>query len=118
VLLQAQEAAQKTAREGVLASEVDKATTDVLREAWGIDWYGTGHGVGLEVHEWPFIGYWKKIVDDEAYRDRRLKVNMVISIEPIAVRPEVGGMQIEDKFQITKTGCKRLNDIPQEIIEC
>ncbi len=116
VLLQAQEAAQKTAREGVLASEVDRAASDVLREAWGGDWWGIGHGVGLEVHEWPFIGY-QKILDDEAYRDRRLKANMVISIEPAVYLPEVGDMQIEDQFQITKTGCERLNDIPKEIME-
>jgi len=116
VLLQAQEAAQKTAREGVLASEVDKAAGDVLREAWGGDWWGIGHGVGLEVHEWPFIGY-QRILDDEAYRDRRLKANMVISIEPAMYLPEVGDMQIEDQFRVTKTGCERLNDIPAEIIE-
>ncbi|UCE16556.1 MAG: aminopeptidase P family protein [Candidatus Bathyarchaeota archaeon] len=116
VLLQAQEAAQKTAREGVLASEVDKAVSNVLKETWDGDWWGIGHGVGLEVHEWPFIGY-QNILDDEAYRDRRLKTNMVISIEPTIYLPEVGDMQIEDQFQVTKTGCKRLNDVPTEIME-
>ena len=116
VLLQAQEAAQKTAREGVLASEVDRAASDVLRETWGKDWWGIGHGVGLEVHEWPFIGY-QRILDDEAYRDRRLKANMVISIEPAVYLPEVGDMQIEDQFRVSKTGCERLNDIPTEIME-
>jgi Xaa-Pro aminopeptidase len=116
VLLQAHEAAQKTAREGVLASEVNKAASDVLREAWEGDWWGIGHGVGLEVHEWPFIGY-QRILDDEAYRDRRLEANMVISIEPQVYFPEVGDMQIEDQFRVTKTGCERLNDIPTEIIE-
>ena len=116
VLLQAQEAAQKTVRDGVLASEVDRAASDVLKAAWGGDWWGIGHGVGLEVHEWPFIGY-QRILDDEAYRDRELKANMVISIEPAVYLPEVGDMQIEDQFRVTKTGCKRLNDIPPEIIE-
>ena len=116
VLLQAHEAAQKTVRAGVLASEVNEAASDVLREAWEGDWWGIGHGVGLEVHEWPFIGY-QRILDDEAYRDRRLEVNMVISIEPQVYFPEVGDMQIEDQFRVTKTGCERLNDIPTEIIE-
>jgi len=115
VLVQAQEAAQKTAREGVLASEVDKAAGEVLGEVWKGDWWGIGHGVGLEVHEWPFIGY-QRILDDKAYRDRRLKANMVISIEPTIYLPEVGDMQIEDQFRVTKTGCERLNDIPQEIM--
>lgn len=116
VLLQAQEAAKKTAREGVLASEVDRAASDVLGEAWGGDWWGIGHGVGLEVHEWPFIGY-QRILDDEAYRDRRLKANMVISIEPAMYLPEVGDMQIEDQFRVTKAGCERLNDVPSGIMK-
>jgi len=42
---------------------------------------------------------------------------MVISIEPTMYLPEVGDMQIEDQFRVTKTGCERLNDIPTEIIE-
>jgi len=117
VLVQAQEAAQKTSREGVLASEVDKAASDVLREVWkDKDWWGIGHGVGLEVHEWPFIGY-QRILDDAAYRDRRLKANMVISIEPARYFPDVGELQIEDQFRVTKTGCERLNDIPKEIVQ-
>jgi len=116
VLVQAQEAAQKTAREGVLVSEVDKAAGEVLGEVWKADWWGIGHGVGLEVHEWPFIGY-QRILDDKVYRDRRLKANMVISIEPAIYLPEVGDMQIEDQFRVTKTGCERLNDIPKEIMQ-
>lgn len=116
VLVQAQEAAQKTARDGVLASEVDRAAGEVLGEVWKGDWWGIGHGVGLEVHEWPFIGY-QRILDDRAYRDRRLKENMVISIEPTIYLPDVGDLQIEDQFRVTKTGCERLNDIPMEIMQ-
>ena len=117
VLLQAQKAAQAVAREGVLASEVDNASSVVLREAWGGDWGGIGHGVGLEVHEWPFVGY-GTVLDEPAYRDTRLKENMVISIEPQTFVKGVGDLQLEDQFLITKTGAERLNDIPQEIIEC
>jgi len=73
--------------------------------------------VGLEVHEWPFVGY-SHVLHSQAYRDMVLKENMVISIEPIVYRPETGEMQIEDEFRITKTGCERLNDIPREIIQC
>jgi len=87
-----------------------------MGEVWKEDWWGVGHGVGLEVHEWPFIGY-QRIRDDKAYRDRRLKANMVISIEPTIYLPAVGDLQIEDQFRVTKTGCERLNDIPKEIME-
>ena len=68
----AHEAAQKTAREGVLASEVDRAASDVLRENWEGEWWGIGHGVGLEVHEWPFVGY-HRITDDRAYARARAR---------------------------------------------
>ncbi len=117
VLLEAQKAAQEAARPGVLASEVDRAVRDIFRGAWGTEEWGGGHGVGLEVHEWPFIGY-HYITHDEAYKNSRLKANMVISLEPTIYFSDVGEQQIEDQFVVTETGSERLNDIPQEIIEC
>jgi Xaa-Pro aminopeptidase len=88
-----------------------------MKEAWGNETWGIGHGVGLEVHEWPFVGY-HRITHDEAYKDTILKENMVISLEPAVYISEIGDQQIEDQFLVTKTGSERLNDIPQEIIEC
>ncbi len=117
VLLQAQQAAQETARPGVLTSEVDRAVRHIFRDAWRSEEWGGGHGVGLEVHEWPFIGY-QHITHDKAYEDTKLKANTVISLEPTISFPEVGDLQIEDQFLVTETGSERLNDIPQEIIEC
>jgi Xaa-Pro aminopeptidase len=118
VLKQAQEAGRKAAREGALASDVDKAVRRIYRENWPEekDW-GLGHGVGLEVHEWPFIGY-HNITHDNAYQDTRLRANTVISLEPTIGIPNVGDFQLEDEFVVTKTGAERLNDIPQEIIMC
>jgi len=118
VLKQAQEAGRKAAREGALTSDVDKAVRRVYREAWPEDEsWGGGHGVGLEVHEWPFIGF-QKIPHDTAYEDTRLRANTVISIEPQIVIPALGKFSVEDEFVVTKTGAERLNDIPQEIIMC
>ena len=117
VLLQAQQAAQETARPEVLTSEVDRAVRHIFRDVWGSEGWGGGHGVGLEVHEWPFIGY-QHITHDKAYEDSKLKANTVISLEPTISFPEVGDLQIEDQFLVTETGSERLNDIPQEIIEC
>lgn len=65
VLLRAQAAAQNTIRAGVLTSEVNKACSDVIKDAWGKEWWSLGHGIGLEVHEWPFIGY-HRVTHDEA----------------------------------------------------
>ncbi len=117
VLRRAQEAAKNTAKAGVLASEVNKASSDVMKEAWGKESWAVGHGVGLEVHEWPFVGY-HRITHNEAYKDTMLKENMVISLEPAIYIPDIGIQQIEDQFLVTKTGSERLNDIPQEIMEC
>ena len=74
-----------------------------------------GHGVGLEVHEWPFVGY-QRIVDDPAYRDVELRANMVISLEPTIWLPETGSVQIEDQFIVTEAGGQRLSPIPLEIL--
>jgi Xaa-Pro aminopeptidase len=117
VLLEAHEAAAEAAKPGVYASEVDYAANRVMEKAWNIqDLWGIGHGVGLEVHEWPFIGY-QHIKDDEAYRNTLLQENMVISMEPTMFFPDVGNFQIEDQFVVTKNGAVRLNDIPHKIFE-
>jgi Xaa-Pro aminopeptidase len=88
-----------------------------MEKAWDIEGlWGVGHGVGLEVHEWPFIGY-QRIKDDQAYRDTLLEENMVISTEPAVFFHDTGDFQIEDQFVVTKNGAVRLNDIPHEIFE-
>ena len=118
VLKQAQEAGRKAAREGALASDVDKAVRRIYRENWPEEKsWGGGHGVGLEVHEWPFISF-QKIPHDNAYEDTKLRANTVISLEPQIVIPALGKFSVEDEFVVTKTGAERLNDIPQEIIIC
>ena len=118
VLKQAQEAGRKAAREGALTSDVDKAVRRIYRETWPAEEsWGGGHGVGLEVHEWPFISF-QKIPHDNAYEDTRLRANTVISLEPQIVIPALGKFSVEDEFVVTKTGAERLNDIPQEIIMC
>jgi Xaa-Pro aminopeptidase len=117
VLLEAQHAAAEAAKPGVRASSVQAAANEVLTAAWGDrDWWGIGHGVGLEVHEWPFIGY-SRVTDDPAYEDRMLEENMVISLEPTIAFPDTGDIQIEDQFVVTKRGAVRLNDVPHEITE-
>ena len=118
VLKQAQEAGRKAAREGALTSDVDKAVRRIYRETWPAEEsWGGGHGVGLEVHEWPFISF-QKIPHGNAYEDTKLRANTVISLEPQIVIPALGKFSVEDEFVVTKTGAERLNDIPQEIIIC
>jgi Xaa-Pro aminopeptidase len=119
VLLESLEAGRRMARPGVLASEVNAATGEVLARKLdaGVDWQKIGHGVGLEVHEWPFVGY-DRIVDDRAYRDVKLQANMVISMEPSIWLPDTGDLQVEDQFAVTPDGGQRLSPIPLEIFTC
>jgi Xaa-Pro aminopeptidase len=117
VLVEAHQAAAEAAKPGVHASEVDNAASRVMEKAWGLEGlWGIGHGVGLEVHEWPFIGY-QHIKDERAYEDTLLEENMVISMEPAVFFPDTGDFQIEDQFVVTENGAVRLNDIPHEIFE-
>ncbi len=102
---EAQEAAIRAVRPGQTASAVDAAARSVLErhglgEAFG---HGTGHGLGLEVHEEPRIGRATPRLPDE-----RLQPGMVFTIEPGAYVPGVGGVRIEDDVLVTETGCEVL----------
>lgn len=120
-IVEAEKAGQRAARPGNLASDVDEAAAEVLEEFRELITTGEatdiGHGVGLEVHEWPFLGY-HHIENDPMYVDRTLKKNMIISIEPQIYHPKFGLIQIEDQFRVAAGGGKILTDLQREILEC
>jgi Xaa-Pro aminopeptidase len=102
---EAQTAAIAAVRPGVLATEVDRAARDVLirhglGEAFG---HGTGHGLGLEVHEEPRVG--RPIT---GLPETPLEPGMVFTVEPGAYVEEVGGVRIEDDVLVTQAGCEVL----------
>ena len=115
VLIDAMDEASKELRPGVIASRINDIITEIMRKKFDGDFSGIGHGVGLEVHEWPFVGY-QYIKNDPIYRDGRLREKNVISIEPQVFHPEFGYLQIEDEFVVTRSGGKRISDIPLELI--
>jgi Xaa-Pro aminopeptidase len=99
---EAQRAAIGMVRPGVKASEVDGAARAALgryglEEAFG---HGTGHGLGLEVHEEPRIG--RPIAGQP---DLVLQPGMVFTIEPGVYVEGVGGVRIEDDVLVTDDGC-------------
>jgi Xaa-Pro aminopeptidase len=110
---EAQQAAVEAVRPGVPASEVDAAARRLLEsrglgEAFG---HGTGHGLGLDVHEEPRIG--PPRADSPTVQ---LEPGMVFTIEPGAYVPGLGGVRIEDDVVVTGSGCDVLTSVPRELL--
>ena len=117
-VLAAQAAAIAAVRPGVRASAVDEAARGVLRGRGLADAFrhGTGHGLGLEVHEAPRIAAAARLQGPGA--DVVLEAGMVITIEPGVYIPEAGGVRIEDDVLVTAGGSELLTDAPRNLAVC
>ena len=114
-VLEAQTAAIATLRPGILASEVDAAARQVL-ECHGLAkafLHGTGHGLGLEVHEAPRIAPSSQL--RRSGTDVVLQAGMVCTVEPGVYLPDVGGVRIEDDVLVTPDGCEVLTETSREL---
>lgn len=109
VLQRAQRAAYEAVRPGVTAEQVDAAARDVLAAAGLAEYFvhRTGHGIGLSVHEEPYI---------VAGNDLPLTAGMAFSIEPGIYFPGRWGARIEDIVVVTEDGALAVNNRPHELI--
>jgi hypothetical protein len=109
VLQRAQAAAVAAVRPGITAEQVDAAARDLLADA-GLGEYfvhRTGHGIGLSVHEEPYI---------VAGNDQRLAEGMAFSVEPGIYLPGRWGARIEDIVIVTADGAQSVNTRPHDLI--
>ena len=120
-VLESQDAALSMIKAGVNGRDVHRKVADVLHEAGyktnvhdqepgkplteGF-FHGTGHGVGLEIHEAPRI----------APVDEELIPGDVVSVEPGVYDPGIGGVRIEDLVVVTEDGCRNLTRFPKGFV--
>jgi Xaa-Pro dipeptidase len=108
VVLEANKKALIKAGPGVPAEEVDRAARKVIEDAGYGQYFihRTGHGLGMESHEAPYIREGNKL---------KLIPGMTFTIEPGIYIPHRGGVRIEDDVVITDHGCESLSDLPREL---
>ncbi len=109
VVMAAQQAGIDTVRPGVTASAVHCATRQVIVDAGYGDWFRhrTGHCIGLDVHEEPFIS-----PEDNT----PLEAGMTFTIEPSVFWPGRVGVRVEDIIVCTPDGGVKLNEYPTDLI--
>ncbi|OBH14670.1 Xaa-Pro peptidase family protein [Mycobacterium sp. E3247] len=109
ILQRAQRAAVDAVRPGVTAEQVDAAARDVLADAGLAEAFvhRTGHGIGLSVHEEPYIVTGNNLP---------LAAGMAFSVEPGIYFPGRWGARIEDIVVVTEGGALAVNNRPHDLI--
>jgi Xaa-Pro aminopeptidase len=107
IVKRAQQTGVDAVRPGAKGQDVDRATRSVIADAGYGDAFihRTGHGIGLDVHEDPFM------VEGET---QKLDPGMTVTIEPGIYLEGRFGVRIEDTVAVTPTGSERLNHVPRD----
>jgi Xaa-Pro dipeptidase len=108
-VLKANAAGKAAVKPGVAAQDVDRAARQAIRDAgYGTYFFHrTGHGLGIEVHEPPYI------VEGN---EQLLAPGMVFTVEPGVYIPGLGGVRIEDNVVVTQEGVDCLTTFPRELM--
>jgi Xaa-Pro dipeptidase len=109
IVREANQAGRAAVRPGVTAHSVDQAARDVIVKAGYGNFFThrTGHGLGMEAHEPPYMRSGNMQV---------LEPGMTFTIEPGIYLPERGGVRIEDDVLVTDDGAESLTNLPRELV--
>lgn len=109
IVYEANRRVREIARPGMRSDELDSIARDYITEQGYGDYFGhgTGHGIGLEIHEGPVVSP----RSEEIY-----EVGNVITDEPGIYLPGIGGVRIEDDLLLTPEGNRVLTKSPRDLI--
>jgi Xaa-Pro aminopeptidase len=109
VVLASQQAGRAVVKADVACSAVDRASREVIADAgWAEAFsHGTGHGVGLEIHEAPRVA---------STADDTLLVGDIVTVEPGVYLSGIGGVRIEDTVVVDATGAEPLTLTPKDLV--
>jgi Xaa-Pro aminopeptidase len=118
-VLQAHDFAIQAVAPGRSRFAIDAAARDVLTkrglgEAFG---HGTGHGLGIDIHEDPKVSRRPGPEDNVAADEELVDAGMVFTIEPGAYLPGWGGVRIEDDVLVTQHGVELLTSVTTDLLE-
>ncbi len=108
IVLEAQLAGLREVKPGATTTKVDKASRDIIVNAGYGDKFthSTGHGVGLDIHELPYVASRGAV---------KLEEGMVVTVEPGIYIKDLGGVRIEDTVVVTTDGNMPLTSSGKEI---
>jgi Xaa-Pro aminopeptidase len=108
IVKKAHDQAIASVRAGVAAAEIDRCARNIIGEKYEKYFsHGTGHGVGLEVHEAPRLAPNSKDF---------LEAQMVVTVEPGLYLPGHWGIRIEDTLLVKKNSCEKLTKMDKGLI--
>ena len=98
-------------RPGMTLRQIDSIARDLITAAGQEEYFGhgLGHGVGLDIHEAPFLS-------QRAPEEARIQAGMTVTIEPGIYIPGWGGIRIEDFAWVTKNGLERISHCPKTAV--
>jgi Xaa-Pro aminopeptidase len=107
-VLEAHDLAMAHVRPGVALKEIDAVARDfIASRGYGAFFgHGLGHGVGLEIHEYPTVSPRSETFAGEG---------MVFTVEPGIYVPDLGGVRIEDMIEVTADGCRQLTRLDKRL---